>query len=343
MITPSFSITATERVLPKLALDFTVGALDPRITFVRTTDVTNPATYIGNNGYVVNATNNQPRFDYDSATLVCKGLLIEESRTNSVLYSSDYANVLWTKSSSATATINTAIAPDSTNTANTIDLSASGISYISQYVVTPSSLSFSSSIYIKGTAGQTYTVKMNNNGVGTWVGTDGVITSGSTIITKTYTLTGLWQRLSIYGTNSVALTGLYTYLGDARTTQTAIVFYAWGAQLEAGAFPTSYIPTTTTALTRNADVATMTGTNFSDWYNVDAGTWQIQTNARNSDIVLTAGGFTLTANATALKKYANAYSSDQTATSLALGKGTVQRINYFKQAFTAAELAAITT
>jgi hypothetical protein len=47
----------------------------------------------------------------------------------------------------------------------------------------------------------------------------------------------------------------------------------WGAQLEAGAFATSYIPTTTTALTRNADVATMTGTNFSDWFNATEGTF----------------------------------------------------------------------
>jgi hypothetical protein len=43
-------------------------------------------------------------------------------------------------------------------------------------------------------------------------------------------------------------------------------------QLELGAFATSVIPTTTTALTRNADVASMTGTNFSSWYNASEGT-----------------------------------------------------------------------
>jgi hypothetical protein len=49
-------------------------------------------------------------------------------------------------------------------------------------------------------------------------------------------------------------------------------YYAWGAQLEAGAFPTSYIPTTTAAATRNADVASITGSAFSSWYRQDEGT-----------------------------------------------------------------------
>jgi hypothetical protein len=45
----------------------------------------------------------------------------------------------------------------------------------------------------------------------------------------------------------------------------------WGAQTEIGAFPTSYIPTVASTVTRNADVATMTGTNFSDWYTATTG------------------------------------------------------------------------
>jgi hypothetical protein len=48
--------------------------------------------------------------------------------------------------------------------------------------------------------------------------------------------------------------------------------YAWGAQLEAGSFPTSYIPTITATVTRSADVASITGTNFSSWYRQDEGT-----------------------------------------------------------------------
>jgi hypothetical protein len=54
--------------------------------------------------------------------------------------------------------------------------------------------------------------------------------------------------------------------------------YIWGAQLEAGAFPTSYIQTVASQVTRAADAASMTGANFSSWYNQAAGTlyaeWQ---------------------------------------------------------------------
>jgi hypothetical protein len=67
------------------------------------------------------------------------------------------------------------------------------------------------------------------------------------------------QQLSI-GTNTV-------YTGNG----TSGLFF-WGAQLEVGAFPTSYIPTATVAATRAADVAVMTGTNFSSWYNQSEGT-----------------------------------------------------------------------
>jgi hypothetical protein len=48
--------------------------------------------------------------------------------------------------------------------------------------------------------------------------------------------------------------------------------YVWGAQLEAGSFPTSYIPTTSATVTRSADVASITGANFSSWYRQDEGT-----------------------------------------------------------------------
>ena len=84
MITPSFALTATERVLPRMALDFTTATLDPRVTFTRTGDT---ATVTNSSGVITAINANLPRFDFDPTTLVCKGLLIEEARTNLLLNS----------------------------------------------------------------------------------------------------------------------------------------------------------------------------------------------------------------------------------------------------------------
>jgi hypothetical protein len=70
---------------------------------------------------------------------------------------------------------------------------------------------------------------------------------------------------SVYLSNNGSW-GSRAYIGDGTSG-----IYAYGAQMEAGAFATSYIPTTTTSLTRNADAVNMTGTNFSDWFNASEG------------------------------------------------------------------------
>jgi hypothetical protein len=61
--------------------------------------------------------------------------------------------------------------------------------------------------------------------------------------------------------------GGLSYIGTG--TDTILI---WGAQIEAGAFPTSYIPTTTATVTRAANVASIAGSNFSSFYNQTEGT-----------------------------------------------------------------------
>jgi hypothetical protein len=70
MITPSFAISATERVLPRMALDFTTASLDSRVTFTRTG---NTAAVTNSSGYVVPINADLPRFDFDPIALTCKG------------------------------------------------------------------------------------------------------------------------------------------------------------------------------------------------------------------------------------------------------------------------------
>ena len=116
MITPAYSPTATERVLPKMALDFTTGTLDSRVSVAR---AGNTATRINSSGKIEIVNANLPRFDYDPATLAPRGLLIEEQRTNLLLRSEEFDNASWAKTN-ATITVNATTAPDGTTTADLI-------------------------------------------------------------------------------------------------------------------------------------------------------------------------------------------------------------------------------
>jgi hypothetical protein len=91
-----------------------------------------------------------------------------------------------------------------------------------------------------------------------------------------------WYRISISGKSNVSLAvedqvvigvGIsFDGAGGSGEFFGTETIFAWGAQLEAGAFPTSYIPTTTAALTRSADVCSITGSDFSGFYNQSEGT-----------------------------------------------------------------------
>ena len=283
MITPSFNLTATERVLPKLALDFTTANLDPRVTFTR---VGNTATVTNSSGYIAAINANLPRFDYDPITKVLKGLLIEESRVNSLTYSAAFDDGSWTKLNSSISATKVS-APDGLvsgqklveNTANSVHVLVKTVTGLT------GGTSQTVSVYAKA-AERTRIV------IGSFDGTSGltasfnlltgVVNSASSGVTATMQSVGDgWYRCVCTRTIAVAATSLEVnlYLDNATSGNPSVSYtgngtsgaYWWAAQLEAGAFPTSYIPTEATTVTRNADVATMTGTDFSDWYNAGVG------------------------------------------------------------------------
>jgi hypothetical protein len=274
MITPSFGLTATERVLPKLALDFTTASLDPRVTFTR---AGNTATVVNSSGYVVPINADLPRFDFNPTTLVCNGLLIEESRTNLMTYSSDFANAFWT-TQRASVSSNATTAPDNTLTAdklvedttvtNSHQIYSGAFGSAATYTFTVfAKAGERSTLQIQQESGGNSRFLLTGSGTATALGANTVsITpfgNGWYRCTTTFTATGAFR---VYMQLSDGTTTFYTGNGTSG-------LFIWGAQLEAGAFPTSYIPTVASQVTRTADVATMTGTNFSNWYNDNIGTF----------------------------------------------------------------------
>lgn len=204
------------------------------------------------------ASNNEPRFDYDPVTLEAKGLLIEESRTNLLTYSAQFDNAAWLKIGT-TVTANAAVAPDGTVTADHITFSGA----------VNDRLDYATSI--AAVAGATYTYSVWLKGAGFVIITLNTTSGVGGAVDKVITLTGDWVRHSVSVTYGADVTGNVRVHGVIDRAGSSPTVYAWGAQLEAGAFPTSYIPTTSSAVTRQADSASMTGTNFSSWYRQDEG------------------------------------------------------------------------
>jgi len=285
MITPSFSLTATERVLPRLALDFTTASLDPRITFTR---ALNTATVVNSSGNVAPINADLPRFDYDPITLACKGLLIEEARTNILLNSENFSAASWaTADSSVDTNVSATTDPSGAQTADKLKTTtAAGVQHSLLVTVNVTSgVSYTHTYYAKKGEINFFFIGWSTPFFGAFnpayfnLDTGAVTTGTGTTATMTAVGNG-WYRCS--ATRAAIATGavqLRIGLTDSNTSTLSTGanntdgIYLWGAQLEAGAFATSYIPTEATALTRNADVATMTGTNFSDWYNQTEGSF----------------------------------------------------------------------
>lgn len=273
MITPSFSITATERVLPNLALDFTTASLDPRVTFTRSG---NTATVINSSGALVAVNADVPRFDYTLNTGgVCKGFLIEESRTNLVFNSSNVLSGNWIQSiynggalNWYTVTNGATPTPGPGNSSYFIATATPG-----SIAARQTSLSLSSGVTYTISA---YVYMPTQAGVSSWRMDNNF--SGDYAIGATQTVFNSWVRVTntITLTDARTLTDFNILVNSGGTPFAGVNFYMTNMQIEAGAFATSYIPTTTTTVTRNADVATMTGTNFSSWFNATQGTLVIQ-------------------------------------------------------------------
>lgn len=262
---------------PSLNLNFAGSKkLDSRVTFTRGST----GTYMDDNGIIKTAGINQPRFDhsFNGTSVESLGLLVEESRTNLLLQSTTPDNLVspWGKGTNTTR-IGTTTSPDGTNTA--VYYSGDGSSaneFVTQSVSLSTNTTYTVSVWAKlisgsiPTSGNIISAEYNNG-------------SGSVRSNVPFNgnITTEWKRFATTFTN--VNSGTYNQFLIADQNNTAQIAI-WGAQLEAGAFRTSYIPTTSTTVTRSADAASITGTNFSNWYNPNE--WTLFVNQSVSSSVL---------------------------------------------------------
>jgi len=221
--------------------------------------------------------NSAPRFDHNPTTGECLGLLMEEQRTNLVTYSGCNAN--WSADFSAVYNLGLSalgiFSGVQVNSGGQIwhTIFRAGIN------LTGSTTYAFTAFYRAGTSGRARIV-LRNNTLSTETVLAGPVGSLSTVSAVAGSVTVLSQYRWGDGLTYV-VTGTFTpsntstdywfRIGpDSATAGQTVI--ALGAQLEAGAFPTSYIPTTTATVTRSADVASISGSNFSSWYRQDEGT-----------------------------------------------------------------------
>jgi hypothetical protein len=228
------------------------------------------------------------RFDHRPLTGESLGLLVEEQRTNVLLRSEEFSNATWGKTR-LSVTADSIVAPNGTLTGDQLVENTDNDTHL----IDQGSLSF--------TSGTSYTVSVYAKDNGRFLqltfGTGafssapfanfnlstGVVSASGGSGTATITAVGNgWYRCTLTATASATATAsFFMLLSNSGTSARFVTGYTgdgykgvflWGAQLEAGAFPTSYIPTVAATVTRNSDAASMTGTNFSSWYRADEGT-----------------------------------------------------------------------
>ena len=207
-------------------------------------------TYTDANGLIQEASAGQARPNYSTAG-VHEGLLIEESRTNLIKSSEDFSTNFWTLSSGGTGsspivTVNQGIAPDGTASADRIQFDLNGGSSSSDISVltTSSSISVSNgdhtiSVYLKSYDGSSYDLTFGSN--------------NADVNLNKITVTSEWQRFDVLhdatGSSTNFYFGLRNAAGVSGLSDTADILI-WGAQIEEGSFPTSYIPTIPTFSSR---------------------------------------------------------------------------------------------
>jgi hypothetical protein len=203
---------------------------------------------------------NYPRITYQNGR---GALLSEPQRTNLVLYSQQFDASGWVQYNSGTVTANSTISPDGTQNAYTLNVAATGYSGLYRTVSGGTGIATVSGFFKKGTLDWVLLVNTNGSDGVAWFnlanGTIGTVDAGYSAAIEPFK--DGWYKCSV--TCPSQTIGIWQ-IGGATSDNNPTPAYAgniyiYGAQVEVGGFPTSYIPTTSATVTRPADVSYVNG------------------------------------------------------------------------------------
>jgi hypothetical protein len=269
---------------PARAFDFAALPLDAAIAFTRAST----ATYIDAAGLVHAAAVNEPRIECDPITHAPLGLLCEAAVANACLQSQTFLSATWSKAGTTAAATGGA-APDGTATcvAITEDTTTGGHYTGQNFASHTASRAYTLVAFVKSGAGaKRYPQLVLTSGafgatlVASFDLVAGTKATQGACTADMVAFGGGWWRVSITATSTSAAASS-VQLRSSNALNTFAPAYAgdgvsalvwWGAQFELNAMATSYIPTTTVAVTRAVDVAAVTGADFSSWWRQAEGT-----------------------------------------------------------------------
>lgn len=206
---------------------------------------------------------NVPRLDYLGST--CPKLLLEPQRTNLLTYSESFDNAAWIKTE-VTVTANNTTGPDGYLSADKIIPTAANASHYADRTGIAVSSNGLASVFVKKGEYQRFAIRSYfSGGFAIFDVNTGVIVNSTAVTAKIENYGNGWYRCSIndtvnanYGYQIFVLQNTSTSL-NSFTGNGIDGIFVWGAQLEVGAYATSYIPTLGAAVTRLADACSKTG------------------------------------------------------------------------------------
>jgi hypothetical protein len=254
------------------------------------------ATRVNSSGLVENVATGIPRLDYTGSV---PSILLEPQRTNLLSYSSTFTDAGWTKVSITPVLDSIILSPDGTTNSYKISRASTSVaSYIAKSSTSSTGTVYNFTVYAKlGDVSTNFGIRTTatypnrgdalfNLSTGTLIG----VANGGTNTSTSGSIQSVgngWYRCSVTTTFAgtgvniqglVSPTSLTTISGYEAADGALSNCYIWGSQLEQGSYATSYIPTTTSTVTRNQDIISRSNIYTNNFITSAGGTWFLELN-----------------------------------------------------------------